>query len=140
MWIEMILVESWAFVMFPELRNMPDWAPNTMPSKVKQLSDLLPRINMVLDYLEYGASQTKSDYGLDMTEIEQNHHNRYLEQSNHPYTLIWKCLNPETLRVFLPLYPGLDSMLKLGKFMLIVSQYVSTQLKCFQDTVECASM
>lgn len=130
MWIEIILVESWASVTFPELRNKPDWAPNTMPSKAKQLLDLLPRINTVLDYLEHKASQTKSDHGLDFKEIKQNRHNRYLEQNTHPYTVIQKCLNPEMLYVFLPLYPGLDGMLKLRKFILIISRYVNAQLKC----------
>lgn len=96
---------------------MPDWAPNTMPLKAKQLSVLLDRINTVLEYLEYEASQPGlvRIHGLDLNEIKRNRHNRYLEESNHPYTLIWKYLDPETLYVFLPLYPGLDSMLKLGK-------------------------
>lgn len=131
MWTEIILVESRASVMLPALRDKPDWTPNTMPLKVKQLSDLLPRIHTVLDYLKYEGSQMKSP--LDWKEIEQNRYNRYLERKDHPYTLIWKCLSPETLYVFLPLYPGLDNMFKLGKFILIASicECSTQMLRCF---------
>ena len=116
MWTEIIVVESWAFVMFPSLRHKPDWTPDTMPLKVKQLSRLLPRINTIVEYLEYEASLTKLAHGLDLKEIFLHRHQIYLQQPRHPYTLIHEHLDRSTLHVFLPLYPGQPST-EDGKFI-----------------------
>ena len=84
MWTEIIVVESWASFMFPLLCHKPDWTPDTMPLKAKELSQLLPSINMVLEYLEHEASLTKSAHRLDLKEIFLHHHKRYLQQLHHP--------------------------------------------------------
>lgn len=104
--------------MSPALRDEPDWLPNTMPMKAIQLSRLLSRINMVLDYLVYEASQTNLDHGLK--EIELNRHNQYVRDGDHPYTLIRDCLDYDVLHVYFPSYPGLQTV-KLGELFFAVT-------------------
>ena len=84
-----------------------------MPIKAIQLSRLLPRITVVLDYLAYEASQTGADRGL--REIELNRHCQYIRDNDHPYTLFRDYLDYDVLRVYFPLYPGLQT-LGLGEF------------------------
>ena len=102
--------------MFPLLCHKPDWTPDTMPLKAKELLWLLPSINTVLEYLEHEASLTKSAHVLDLKEIFLHHHERYLQQLHHSYTCIHEPLDHVMLHVFLPLYPGQPSM-EDGRFI-----------------------